>query len=183
MLLKNYSNRAAVLAAVSGIALCLAAGSARAVDISLVNKNGAAATDLHITFSGPVGKLKITNNIDGTSGSADNDTLTFGGTTGWSVPLGGTVGLTGLFVRPNGKKVAGELTVTSWYWTPKDDQHTIEPKIRVIDGSGTKDVTLLELGTLGYYVGTPEPETWVLMISGFALVGAVARRRRNLLAA
>jgi hypothetical protein len=43
--------------------------------------------------------------------------------------------------------------------------------------TGEQSVAFRLYGTPGFVPGVPEPESWALMIAGFGLVGAVARRR------
>jgi hypothetical protein len=61
--------------------------------------------------------------------------------------------------------------------------------VQAIDGFGPRSHRLLALRSVGVQDlvvqagGVPEPSSWAMLIAGFGLIGATARRRRRVVAA
>lgn len=171
------------------VALALVAGSlsARADALEVYNVNSTTMDDIHLFFNGIPDDL-----------SQDETGLPFGrvpgspppyeyASSGWSVDgIGGadnSIGIKGLkLVKAD--KVSGSAKLTDWCWSkggscnmPDGKTPWLKPTVKV-DG---KDRYLEDLGKLNFVLiaAIPEPSSWLLLVSGFGLVGGALRRRER----
>jgi len=170
------------------IALALASGglSARADALEIYNVNSTAMNDIHLFFNGIPDKL-----------TQDETGLPFGqvpgspppyeyASSGWSVDgIGGadnSIGIKGLKLV-GADKVAGSARLTNWCWSKDgscnkpDGTPWLKPTVKV----GGQDRYLEDLGRLNLVLiaAIPEPSTWLLLVSGFGLVGGALRLRER----